>query len=807
MIRREQLQQTQSDAELITRARTADAAAQSALYERHTSAANALARQISRNHADADDLVAEAFAKVFGVIGRGGGPDVAFRPYLLTTVRRLAYDRTSREQRVTPAEDPTEGAPGTPFSDTALLALDQTLVATAFRQLPERWQAVLWHVEVEQRSPVEVGEILGIRPNAVSALAYRAREGLRRAYLQAHISSDLPPKCRRVAGHLGTYVRGGLASREKQVVDDHLDECERCRALYAELADVNDGMRRVIAPMVLGPFAAAYTAAMVSGGKSGILLTFGKAGRRIGRQARRAVSTPASAAVTVAASVAAVAIVATTLVALQPDKPASQTAAPGPTPSVTQPEATPSTLEPPVETDAPVEPSDDIDAADDSATTLAPLGPPPTAADSPSPTTAPSTPTTAPTPTTTPTPTTSPPTTVSPPTTTEPPPAQADLSLTGQQVGSLVVGRTGFISATLTNAGPDTADDLTVTGDFPQGVRPISGRGSTCVVDEQTVTCELDPLAPGEHHVWFTVAIDEPPTGAITVKSTSSATDPTPGDSTASFLVETVGAGFSTRYATVDHAVLSVHGNTVLTCDISGTSCHDRETPSTAEVAIDGEVLFAGLYWSGILGNPNIDDDGEVELGGPGAAVETVEASEFLTAGNGYQAFANVTDLVAEAGGGSYMVAGVHTNQGENVFGGWSLVVVQTDDEAPLRNIVVTDGLARSSGSALPPVVIGGFQFTDEPEPPPGSATLHTVCYEGDRDQTDGGMTLDGEPVDDDNGRAVTDIFNSNVSEGLDHTEVDVSDALAPGATALEVGFPGGQDQFWLGVVALVADR
>jgi DNA-directed RNA polymerase specialized sigma24 family protein len=44
--------------------------------------------------------VAEAFAKVLGTPRAGGGPDSAFRAYLLTTVRHVRYDRTRRERRI-----------------------------------------------------------------------------------------------------------------------------------------------------------------------------------------------------------------------------------------------------------------------------------------------------------------------------------------------------------------------------------------------------------------------------------------------------------------------------------------------------------------------------------------------------------------------------------------------------------------------------------------------------------------------------------------------------------------------------------
>jgi len=87
------------DADLIAASRAGDAAAYDTLYRRHVAAAHSLARQLVRNRAEADDVVAETFAKILDLFHRGGGPDDAFRPYLLTAVRRSAYDRHRAERR------------------------------------------------------------------------------------------------------------------------------------------------------------------------------------------------------------------------------------------------------------------------------------------------------------------------------------------------------------------------------------------------------------------------------------------------------------------------------------------------------------------------------------------------------------------------------------------------------------------------------------------------------------------------------------------------------------------------------------
>ncbi|HWE88018.1 MAG TPA: sigma-70 family RNA polymerase sigma factor, partial [Pseudonocardiaceae bacterium] len=259
-----------SDAELIDSVRSGRIDAYGSLYARHVAAAHNLARQLARSSAEADDLVSEAFAKVLDTLRAGRGPDTSFRAYLLTALRHVAYDKTRRDRRLELTEDIESTATGTaaekisePFRDTAVAGLDRSLAAQAFARLPERWQAVLWHTEIEGQAPAEVAPLLGLTANGVSALAYRAREGLRQAYLQVYLAQPAAQsvRCQATVDKLGAWTRSGLSRRETAQVETHLDECDRCRALAAELADVNGALRVFIAPLVLGGAAAAYLAA------------------------------------------------------------------------------------------------------------------------------------------------------------------------------------------------------------------------------------------------------------------------------------------------------------------------------------------------------------------------------------------------------------------------------------------------------------------------------------------------------------------------------------------------------------------
>src|ERR1700691_273596 len=250
----------EGDAELIARSRLGDSGAYGVLYQRHAPAARRLAAHLVMRPADIDDVVAETFARVLSAMVSGNGPVEAFRPYLLTALRRVAVDQIRRQRKQIPTDESELPDQAEPFADPVIAELDRSLVAQAFRTLPERWSAVLWHTEVEEARPAEVAELLGLSANAVAALRYRAREGLREAYLQSHLSSPIPAECRPVAGKLGAYVRGRLARRQAREVERHLHQCRLCASACADLKSVNDSLRGLLAPVILGTAAAGYLA-------------------------------------------------------------------------------------------------------------------------------------------------------------------------------------------------------------------------------------------------------------------------------------------------------------------------------------------------------------------------------------------------------------------------------------------------------------------------------------------------------------------------------------------------------------------
>ncbi|MGP3916444.1 sigma-70 family RNA polymerase sigma factor [Nonomuraea sp. 10N515B] len=264
----------QSDAELLQAVREGNASAYGQLYERHVAAARALARQLVKS-TEAEDVIAEAFTKILDLVGRGAGPEAGFRTYLLTVVRRTVRDRSRIEGRPLSTEEIEDYDPGMPFVDPALVGLETSPIARAYLSLPERWRAVLWHIAVERSKQAEVAPLLGLSANGVAALTYRAREGLRQAYLQLHLGTQPRPECRPVLGKLGSYVRGGLTRRDAKAVDEHVSGCEECHGVLLELGDVNRGLRVIVGPLIAGPLFGGYAAALAKpavGGRVGGLL-------------------------------------------------------------------------------------------------------------------------------------------------------------------------------------------------------------------------------------------------------------------------------------------------------------------------------------------------------------------------------------------------------------------------------------------------------------------------------------------------------------------------------------------------------
>ncbi|WP_406060450.1 sigma-70 family RNA polymerase sigma factor [Streptomyces sp. NBC_01077] len=327
-----------SDSELVQLMRDGDDSAYEELFRRHSDAVRRYARTCCRDAHTADDLTAEVFARTLQAVRGGAGPEQAVRAYLMTTVRRVAANWARTQKREHLVEDfavfAAEAARSSEVSDQtasfgagmdlgadvrAMHEAEQSLAMQAFRSLPERWQAVLWHTTVEEESPSEVAPLFGLTANATAVLASRAREGLKQAYLQAHVSQSLTAggDCARYADRLGAYARGGLRMHAERGLRKHLEECAKCRLAAGELAHVNAGIPALLPVAVIGWFAAGYSlkaAGVVAGGAVGAgaagaaaAASGSSGGAASGSAAAEGLGAPAKAGIAAAVAVAAAA--------------------------------------------------------------------------------------------------------------------------------------------------------------------------------------------------------------------------------------------------------------------------------------------------------------------------------------------------------------------------------------------------------------------------------------------------------------------------------------------------------------------
>ena len=137
--------------------------------------------------------------------------------------------------------------------DPVAAALQSTITVRAFRSLPERWQTILWYTEVEGMQPAEAAPHLGLTANGAAALAYRAREGLKAAWLQAHVSDvRVPDECRWASARMGERSRGALSARQQRRFDEHVADCARCSILVEEVDELSGRLASLVLPLVLG---------------------------------------------------------------------------------------------------------------------------------------------------------------------------------------------------------------------------------------------------------------------------------------------------------------------------------------------------------------------------------------------------------------------------------------------------------------------------------------------------------------------------------------------------------------------------
>lgn len=222
-----------TDEDLVRLVRSGETAAFGVLWKRHYMVISRLALRLTN---DPDDVVSEAFLRTFNALQRGQGPTTGFRSYVIRTCRNLALNAT-RNTRAFAWDTSALESLGVCNDDDQGRRIDALLAVKALAALPHRWQEVIWLRDVKNIPPRVIAERTGARVGDVSALVYRAHEGLRQEWIRVHLrtNSTRSPECRTALSHLPAFVRNNLPGRRSMTVCEHLQRCSEC-ALQAEEA-------------------------------------------------------------------------------------------------------------------------------------------------------------------------------------------------------------------------------------------------------------------------------------------------------------------------------------------------------------------------------------------------------------------------------------------------------------------------------------------------------------------------------------------------------------------------------------------
>ena len=250
------------------------------------------------------------------------------------------------------------------------------------------------------------------------------------------------------------------------------------------------------------------------------------------------------------------------------------------------------------------------------------------------------------------------------------------------------------------------------------------------------------------------------------------------------------------------------------------------------------EVKFARLYWGGTRGiGSTILPLSKVD----GVLFKTPDGKEYhevntdpsykdlgymtgvgtdLGDEHGYQASADVTDLVKASGNGNYIVADMDSVVKPHSWGGWTLIVAYENCDKPLRDIQVTDGFQIELPKSAPiTLTVKGIET---PKTGPVAAKLGFISYDGDRTytgdtvqvkSTHGPLTTLSSPT-----KPADDFMNSTIDEatpadqfvrvpnyvnqmGYDSDRMDISSLMRNKDTSLTFTFNTKLDGYQVGAI------
>ena len=243
------------------------------LYVEHAPVAQRIALSMVPRDV-ADDIVAEAFARVLGAIRAGGGPGIAFRAYLLTAVRNTANDWLRASRRTTAIGDVEQDLEErVPEENMGVARLSR-----APKPKPKPGPRLVWSPRPSvtcrraggpccgswrsrARRPPRSRRCSGCPPTGCRPWpSGRARASGRPTCKSTSAGISRRPAAR--TRKLSERTPPAGLPRRRTAVHEHLEQCTGCYALANELTEINSRLGAILTPAAL----AGAAAALASGG-------------------------------------------------------------------------------------------------------------------------------------------------------------------------------------------------------------------------------------------------------------------------------------------------------------------------------------------------------------------------------------------------------------------------------------------------------------------------------------------------------------------------------------------------------------
>ena len=179
--------------ELAIRCARGDNAARRELYETYGSRLLALCRRYAADYAAAEDLMQDAFVKIFRVIGRfrWTRPGSLYS-WMARVALNLAFDSARKRKRLARElvdVDTLKGEVADEPGYEQTLAVPVEVIHRMIAELPEGYRTVFRLYCIDELSHKEIASLLGIKEKSSSASLARARALLARSIRQ-YLSRD-----------------------------------------------------------------------------------------------------------------------------------------------------------------------------------------------------------------------------------------------------------------------------------------------------------------------------------------------------------------------------------------------------------------------------------------------------------------------------------------------------------------------------------------------------------------------------------------------------------------------------------------